>query len=121
MPRSLCRAFAHSREYAILENQYRNGESQRSRQVETSRKRWQLAKRLTPAALAALRSFYDARGGPHEPFYFYDVFETFPKFSYDETGVSNEGRYTVRFEGNWEQAVGIARSDVPSVALVEIL
>lgn len=38
-----CRAFAHSREFPVLENEYRNGESQRSAQTVTSRKRWRLA------------------------------------------------------------------------------
>ena len=67
MPHSLCRAFGHAREYVVLESEYRNGESQRSRLVETSRKRWRLAKRLTPALLQQLRDFYDARKGPEEP------------------------------------------------------
>ena len=47
--------------------------------------------------LAALRTFYDARNGAHEPFYFYDPYETNPKFSYDPTGAAVTGRYTVRF------------------------
>lgn len=47
---------------------YSNGESQRFVQAVSSRKRWRLAKRLTPAQLAALRAFYEARNGPAEPF-----------------------------------------------------
>lgn len=74
MPWSLCRAFVHSREYAVLGNDYRNGESQRDKLTATSRKRWHLAKRLKPADLATLRAFYEARNGPHEPFYFYDPY-----------------------------------------------
>jgi hypothetical protein len=30
LPQNLRRAFAHSREYRVLENEYKNGESQRS-------------------------------------------------------------------------------------------
>lgn len=41
--------FCACREYALLENEYRNGESQRGLLVSTSRKRWRLGKRLTPA------------------------------------------------------------------------
>ena len=42
LPQNLCRAFVHAREYALLENEYRNGESQRALLVATSRKRWSL-------------------------------------------------------------------------------
>ena len=119
LPQSLCRAFAHAREYPVIENEYRNGESQRAAQAGNSRKRWRLAKRLTPAQLQALRDFYDARKGPTEPFYFYDPYETNPKFSHDPTGVATAGRYTVRFEGEWSQSVGPGRSDV-QIELVEV-
>ena len=65
LPQSLCAAFVHDREYPVLENEYRNGESQRVAQATNSRKRWRLAKRLTPTLLAELRDFYVARNGPH--------------------------------------------------------
>jgi hypothetical protein len=119
LPYSLCRAFGHAREYIVIENEYRNGESQRDRWVDTSRKRWRTARRLTPALLQSFRDFYDARRGPQEPFYFYDPWDTMPKFSYDPTGVATAGRYTVRFEGTWEQMVGMGRADV-EIALVEL-
>jgi hypothetical protein len=119
LPWSLCRAFGHSREYLIVENEYRYGASQRSKLTETSRKRWTTPRRLTPAQLATFRTFYDDRGGPHQPFYFYDPWDTAPKFSYDATGVEVVGRYTVRFEGTWEQMVGIGRADV-EISLVEL-
>lgn len=119
LPHNLSRAFGHAREYIVLENEYRNGESQRSRLVETSRKRWRLAKRLMPALLQQLRDFYDARKGSQEPFYFYDPWDTNPKFSYDPTGTATQGRYTVRFEGIWEQMVGMGRADC-EIALIEL-
>ena len=119
LPQSLCRAFAQERVYPLVENEYRNGESQRSVEATNSRKRWRLAKRLTPALLAALRDFYDARKGPTEPFYFYDPYETNPKFSYDPAGQSVPGRYTVRFNGQWNQSVGLGRADV-EIELVEL-
>lgn len=119
LPWSLCRAFVHAREYPVLVNEYRNGESQRSRQAETSRKRWRLAKRLTAAQLAELRTFYQARKGSTEPFYFYDPWEANPKFAYDPTGASPVGRCTVRFNGEWNQSVGPARSEV-SIEVIEL-
>ena len=117
LPHSLSRAFARSEEYAALDNEYRNGESQRSALAATSRKRWRLAKRLAPDALEELRDFYDARHGPQEPFYFYDPYETSPKFTPNPTG--SVGRYTVRFEGSFDQNIGMSRADV-EIQLVEV-
>jgi phage-related protein len=119
MPNSLSRAFVHTREYPVIDNEYRNGESQRSAQATTSRKKWTLTKRLTPSQLAALRTFYDARNGTHEPFYFYDPYETNPKFAYDPTGVAVAGRYIVRFNSDWSQSVTPGRSDV-QLELIEL-
>ncbi|MBM4035280.1 MAG: hypothetical protein FJ291_26345 [Planctomycetes bacterium] len=119
MPWSLCVAFVRSQEYPAQENEYRNGESQRSVLATNSRKHWSLAKRLTPAQLQALRDFYDTHHGPQEPFYFYDVWETNPNFSYDTTAQATQGRYTVRFEGAWEQSAGIGLIEV-TMELVEL-
>jgi phage-related protein len=119
LPASLCRAFVHERAYPLVENEYRNGESQRSVQSTNSRKRWRLSKRLRPADLQTLRDFYNARQGSTEAFYFYDPYETSPKFSHDPTGQAVGGRHTVRFEGEWNQTVGVVRADL-EVALVEV-
>ena len=119
LPASLSRAFVHQREYPVLDNEYRNGESQRSIQATNSRKRWRLAKRLTPAQLSALRDFYDARRGPTEPFYFYDPWETSPKFSHDPTGQAVAGRYVVRFASEWEQSASLAHTDL-TLELIEL-
>lgn len=119
LPASLSRAFAYEREYPVLDNEYRNGESQRKAQANNSRKRWRLAKRLAPAQLQTLRDFFDARKGPTEPFYFYDPYETSPKFSHDPMGQAAAGRYAVRFAGGWSQSVSLGRADV-SLELVEL-
>ena len=119
MPWGLCRAFTHSREFAAVENEYKNGEWQRGLLVAISRKRWSIARRLAPDALEELREFYEDRSGPQEPFYFYDPWDTSPKFSYDPTGVATTGRYTVRFDGFWEQTSGMGRADV-QVDLVQL-
>lgn len=119
LPASLSRAFAYEREYPVLDNEYRNGESQRKAQANNSRKHWRLAKRLAPAQLETLRDFFDARKGPMEPFYFYDPYETSPKFSHDPTGQATAGRYTVRFAGGWNQSLSLGRADV-LLELVEL-
>ena len=119
LPDNLCRAFARSQEYSVVENDYRNGESQRAVLATNSRKRWRLAKRLTPTLLEQFRAFYEARMGSVEPFWFYDPYETSPKFSYDPTGATTTGRYTVRFDGEWNQTAGLGRVDV-SIELVEL-
>jgi hypothetical protein len=119
LPQSLCRAFGHSREYPVLDNEYRNGESQRSAQAANGRKSWTLTKRLPPALLQSLREFYEARNGMHEPFYFYDPYETSPRFSWDPTGAAPAGRYTVRFNCEWNQSAGPGRADV-QIELIEL-
>ncbi len=119
LPQSLCKSFVHERDYPLIENEYKNGESQRSVLATNSRRRWRLGKRLTPAPLQALRNFFDARNGSTEPFYFYDGYDTNPKFSYDPTGVVTVGRYTVRFNGDWQQSSGLGRSDV-QIELLEL-
>ena len=119
LPQSLCRAFTHERAYPLIENEYKNGESQRSVLATNSRKRWRLTKRLTPAALQMLRNFYDARNGTTEPFFFYDPYDTTPKFSYDPTGQVTTGRYIVRFNSDWQQSSGPGRSDV-EIELLEV-
>lgn len=121
MPWSLCVAFSHSRQYPLQVNEYMNGESQRQLQASTSRKSWKLARRVTSDQLALLRAFVEARKGPTQPFYFYDVWETSPKFSYDATGVAVAGRYVVRFDGPWSHALNIARIDVSAFSLIEIV
>jgi hypothetical protein len=115
----LSRAFVHTRGYPVIGNEYRNGESQRSAQAATSRKRWRITKRLTPTKLATPRDFYDERNGTHDPFFFYDPYETNPKFSCDPTGAMVTGRYTVRFNTDWSQLVGPGRSDV-QIELIEL-
>ena len=112
LPFSLCRAYSQQREYLALENEYADGASQVALRVSSSRKSWRIQKLLTPSELQTLRTFWDARKGPHQAFYFYDVFETSPKFSYDATGVATTGRYTVHFVGEWDQAASWPRGEV---------
>jgi hypothetical protein len=119
LPQSLCRVFVQERAYPLIENEYRDGESQRAVLADGSRRSWRLVKRLTAAQLAELRAFYEARQGPTEPFSFYDPYQTIPKFSWDPTSQATQGRYTVRFNNQWSQSVGTARPDV-QIEIIEV-
>lgn len=120
MPLSLSRAFGHERAYAVRDNEYPNGESQRRAVTTTSRKTWSLVKRLTPTEYDALHAFFQARRGSVEPFYFYDGTETTPRWSWDASGVATVGRYLVRFENNrWFAELTVPRHTV-EIRLVEV-
>lgn len=119
LPQTLCTAFQRAESYPLQSNLYRNGESQRALEGTTPRRRWRITRRLVPDDLATLRSFFEARKGPHQAFYFYDPWDTSPKFSYDPSGVDPIGRYLVRFAGGWSDSVSAALSEV-SFELIEV-
>lgn len=120
LPWSLATAFSRSNEWPIILNEYRNGECQRQILVETSRKSWAQTRRLSATQVVALRSFLDSRSGPWEAFYFYDVWETNPKFSYDASGVAETGRYVVRLEGEFSHEALLHNKHAASLALVQV-
>jgi hypothetical protein len=117
LPLSLCKSFSHARAYEVDQNEYLNGEYQGKALTATSRKRWKLSKRITSTELGTLRTFYFARSGPKEPFYFYDPWAS--GFTYDATGVQTTGRYTVRFDSNWNQVSLMGRMET-ELSLVEL-
>lgn len=119
MPVSLFTLYERDFTFPLRTNVYTEGEFQASVQATTSRKIWKVAKRLPPSVLNTLYAFYLARRGNTEPFYFYDPYETSPKFTSDPTGVATTGRYTVRFDTDWVQGTGPARSEV-SLSLIEL-
>jgi hypothetical protein len=124
MPASLSTAFTESREYAQLQNQYRDGTIQRSQLAQTSRRTFRLSKRLSASVLSALYSFWVSQKGGLTPFAFYNPFEVTSGqqigSNYDPTGNSTQGRLTVVFRGNWAQATDLARSNVQALELVEV-
>ena len=113
MPFGACKAFSESRELAVRGNEYPDGTLQRVRQVATSRRSFSQTRRLAGSDLVALRTFWLTVR--HGAFYFYHSKEG----AYDATGVATAGRYTVRFEGDWSQAMEIARGEV-GLGLVEV-
>ena len=113
LPASLCTAFTEKREWASRLNEYHDGSRQSAALVATSRKAWALKKRLSPTVIATLGAFWTAN--QHTAFYFYNPFEPASGqavgSNYDATGVSLTGRYTVRFNGDWNQSTGMGRAD----------
>jgi hypothetical protein len=114
-PVTLSTKFTEMRTVLANLNEYSDGSSQRASRVTGSRKSWKLSKRLTPVLLGALRDFWKAN--PNTAFYFFNPRETDPPFSLNPSGTA--GRYTVRFASDWEETVGIGRSDA-SVELIEV-
>jgi hypothetical protein len=96
-------------------NEYSDGSSQRKSLVLGGRRSWKLAKRLVPAEMVQLRTFWEDHTA--DAFNFYNPFETIPPFSRTPTGGS--GLYIVRFASDWEQTNGMARSDA-SCELIEV-
>ena len=121
LPKSLCTAFTEKRNWESQDNEYHDGSRQSKALVSTSRKAWNLKKRLTPTLLDALYAFWLAH--QHTAFYFYNPFEfasgLLPGSNFDYTGASTVGRYTVRFNSDWSESVGIARTDC-NVDLIEV-
>jgi len=99
LPEGLCLAFEQRRRYEANVNEYANGESQREVKASSPRRAWSQTRALTAAALATLLSFYAARKGGLEPFYFYDPSESTTYGNYDGTGASSNGRFIVAFRG----------------------
>ena len=101
MPWTLCKSFMREQTWPAAQNEYADGRRQIRKLAGNSRKRWTLSQRLTAAQLATLRTFYLARKGALEAFYFYDVWETSPRFTWDAGGAATDGRYKVRFDGEF--------------------
>jgi hypothetical protein len=116
MPYALCTAFSESREYAQLQAQYHDGTTERSQLASTSRRRFKVSQRLNATRAAALKTFWDDQQGGLVSFVFYSLIEG----TYDPTGNSTQGRYTVVFRNNWAQSTGLARSDVQNLELIEV-
>lgn len=118
-PWELASSFTRVWDWALIEAIYADGHSERDKLVASSRRKWLLSHRLTDAELGTLRTFFIARKGIHEPFIFYDIYETSPIFTFDLTGVASAGKYVARFGSPLDIGWGFARSDVP-LEIVEI-
>jgi hypothetical protein len=91
-------------------NRYPDGSSDRAALVLNPRHFFRITRRVTPASYTTLWTFFKAH--LVAPFYFYLPRETVPPFKPDPTGENPVGRYTVVWDGNWSDQVGVGRSEV---------
>jgi hypothetical protein len=110
MPKQLCKSFQEELRLEALLNQYPDGSSDRAALAQNVRHYFRMTQGLNGADWAAMRQFYIEQLG--RAFYFYNLRETVPPFSYDPTGNNTIGRYTVVFDGQWSDTYNIARTDV---------
>ena len=125
MPFTLCTAFTELRVYEQLQNQYHDGTIQRAQLAQTSRRTFRLSKRLSASVLSALYDFWGSQNGGLTPFAFYDPFDVASGQqigeNYDPSGNNTQGRLTVVFRNPVRnQSTGLARTDVPSIELIEV-
>jgi hypothetical protein len=133
MPQSLSTAFATARDWTVDSNQYAGGEYHGSIPLtydpagtgpavpfQSSRRSWQLTKRLTWTDWTTLLNFWTTVGGCQNEFWFYDPYETSPYFFYDASGSNSVGRYAVRFNGDLAWAFSMARPVQVNLALLEV-
>ena len=118
MPQGPMQAFDESAERpALLDDGYAQGEDTRFVLTQQARRFFRVARRLTQDDWNTLYTFFVARKG--RPFWFYNVRETQPPYSWDPTGQNPIGRYAVVFEGGLSQATELPRGTC-QVALREV-
>lgn len=110
MPKALCKAFQEEQRMEALLNNYPDGTSDRLALAQNVRRYFRMTLGLNGPDWAAMRTFFLARQG--RAFYFYNLRETVPPFSYDPSGNNPVGRYTVVFDGQWSDTFNVARTDV---------
>jgi hypothetical protein len=118
MPYSFCRAFSRSDTWVVDINTYKNGEEQRLNKFTSSRRSWVMTKRLTATDWKTAYDFWKAT--KHKSFYFYDPYETSPKFTIDPTMARTIGRYKVCFDGDWDESVDFARFSTFTLRIREL-
>ena len=132
MPLSLSTAFSAARDWTVDSNSYANGDYQgfipqvydpiggATQGFQSSRRSWQMTKRLTTAQCNALLAFWKLVEGCQQEFWFYDPYETVPPFSYDPSGAAASGRYAVRFNGDLTIAMSTGRAAQANISLLEV-
>lgn len=120
MPAFLAKQFRRQQVHRVLRNEYMGGEAEASPQVATPRRFWEAVIQTARADLASMRNFYQDQKGPLIPFFMYDLSETVPIYTWDPSGDSPNGRYTVRFESAWFQSLEVGISIV-NLRLIEVI
>jgi hypothetical protein len=127
LPQTLSTAFTESRFYPMLSNSYHDGTPELGLITDTvnnprSIRTWTLSKRLKSVDLEALKTFFYAHQGAVIPFFYYDPFTEGEAIgsTYDETGDSETGRYTVKFVNtSWSQSMTIGLTNA-SISFMEV-
>ena len=117
MPFALYTKFSESTQYKCIINDYADGGRQVSPLVESVRRSWSLAQRLTTSQVSALKAFFMSHNGRQLPFYIYDI--TQAGVTWDSTGVLTTGRVSVCFNSGWSDSVQLGRNGV-TFSLIEI-
>lgn len=110
MPANLAKAFHMELHMQSDVNQYGDGSSDRNALAVNDRKYFTLQETLLPDDWKALRGFFYTHQGV--PFYFYNMRETVPPYTFDPTGQNPIGRYTVAFDGQWSETYNRNRAEV---------
>ena len=108
MPWSLASQYTEELRLEALVNAYPDGSSERTALALNPRRFFKLAFPLRPAKFTEMWNFYRANYG--KPFWFYNLRETVPPFTYDPTGSNPVGRYAVVFDGAWSEEIQLGRS-----------
>ena len=110
MPANLAKAFALELHMEILSNGYPDGSSERQALATNVRSYFRLTQALTAADWQTMLTFYQQH--IIAPFYFYNLRETVPPFTFDPTGQNPIGRYTVVFDGGWGDIYQMSRTQI---------
>jgi hypothetical protein len=109
-------AFAESRESVQLQSQYHDGTIKRCQLAQTSRHTFTLAQRFDRGTGHCAQGVLGLAAGRRDTVRLLNLIEG----TYDPTGNSTTGRYTVRFQSSWSQNTGLARTDIPQLQLIEV-
>ena len=110
MPARLARAFHEELRLECDMNIYPDGSSDRNPLAQNNRRYFSLQQTLLPDDWQALRTFFYNHQG--RAFYFYNLRETVPPWSWDPTGQDPIGRYVVAFDGALSETYGHERGQV---------
>jgi hypothetical protein len=110
MPAQLARAFSEDLRLEALVNAYPDGSTDRAALANNVRHYFKMTQGLTAAGWQQMYNFFLQQQSA--PFYFYNLRETVPPWSWDSTGQSTVGRYTVVFDGQWSDQFTAARTSV---------
>jgi hypothetical protein len=118
MPATLCAAFTEELRIESFQNTYQDGSSDRVALALHPRRFFRMTRKVKASEYTTLYTFYKAH--LIIPFWFYNLVETVPKFTWDQTGQAPDGRYAVVFDGSWSDQVILGTRSQVSLGLREV-